>query len=137
MSIFRNESVQKISPCLPAEKRIKEKNFWCPLLLTGTNEKSALDEVAHKNVIRAKKWLIKMLAVVDFFVRSADDLIPVEIKSGNDQSKSMKELINNDNYPDIKYGIKFISGNIGITDKVKTFPHFCMFLLKRYIEETT
>ena len=77
-----------------------------------------------------------MLAVVDFFVRSADDLIPVEIKSGNDQSKSMKELINNDNYPDIKYGIKFISGNIGITDKVKTFPHFCMFLLKRYIEET-
>ena len=60
MSIFRNESVQKISPCLPAEKRIKEKYFWCPLLLTGTNEKSALDEVAHKNVIRAKKWLIKM-----------------------------------------------------------------------------
>lgn len=125
--------------CLPAEKRIKEKYFSCPLLLTGTGttKKSELDEVAHKNVIRAKKWLIKMLAVVDFFVRSADDLIPVEIKSGNDQSKSMKELINNDNYPDIKYGIKFISGNIGITDKVKTFPHFCMFLLKRYIEETT
>ncbi len=93
--------------------------------------------MAHKNVNLVEKWLIKMLAVVDFFVRSADDLIPVEIKSGNDQSKSMKELINNDNYPDIKYGIKFISGNIGITDKVKTFPHFCMFLLKRYIEETT
>jgi predicted AAA+ superfamily ATPase len=73
----------------------------------------------------------------DFFVRSADDLIPVEIKSGNDQSKSMKELINNDNYPDIKYGIIFISGNIGVTDKVKSFPHFCIFLLKRYIEETT
>ena len=49
----------------------------------------------------------------------------------------MKELINNKNYPDIKYGIKFMSANIGITDKVKTFPHFCMFLLKRYIEETT
>ena len=58
-------------------------------------------------------------------------------KSGKDQSKSMKELIDNENYSDIKYGIKFLSGNIGITDKVKTFPHFCMFLLKRYIEETT
>lgn len=46
--------------CLPAEKRIKEKYFWCPLLLTGTNEKSALDEVAHKNVNLVEKWLIKM-----------------------------------------------------------------------------
>ena len=93
--------------------------------------------MAHINVNLVEKWLIKMLAVVDFFVRSADDLIPVEIKSGKDQSKSMKELIDNENYPDIKYGIRFMSGNIGITDKVKTFPHFCMFLLKRYIEETT
>ena len=53
VSTFRNESGQNISPCLPAEKRIKEKYFWCPLLLTGTGttKKSELDEVAHKNVI--------------------------------------------------------------------------------------
>jgi len=69
----------------------------------------------------------------DFFVRSARELIPIEIKAGNAGSRSMTELINSTNYPDIHYGIKFVSGNVGIGEKIRTFPHFCLFLLKRYI----
>ena len=42
----------------------------------------------------------------DFFVRTQNDLIPVEVKSNRNQSKSLSSLIKNDNYEDISYGIK-------------------------------
>ena len=71
----------------------------------------------------------------DFFIRSASELLPVEIKTGNGQTKSMTQLIRSEHYPDIRHGLKFTSGNIGITDSVFTFPHYCLFLLKRYMAE--
>ena len=71
----------------------------------------------------------------DFFIRSASELLPVEIKAGNGQTKSMTQLIRSEHYPDIRHGLKFTSGNIGITDSVFTFPHYCLFLLKRYMAE--
>ena len=71
----------------------------------------------------------------DFFVRSRDDLIPVEIKAGNNVSRSLRELIKSEKYPDIHYGIKVISGNIGHENNIYTFPLFCLFLLKRYLKK--
>lgn len=71
----------------------------------------------------------------DFFVRSANELIPVEVKGNKNRSKSLKQLINSDKYADIKHGIKFTTGNIGISDNIVTFPYFCTFLLKRYMEK--
>lgn len=71
----------------------------------------------------------------DFFVRTADSLIPVEVKAVNGKSKSLRTLIGSEKYPDIKYGIKFTGGNIGYSDDVYTFPYFCAFLLKRYLKE--
>lgn len=71
----------------------------------------------------------------DFFVRSANELIPIEVKSNTNRSKSLRQLINSDSYPDIKHGIKFTVGNVGISDDVVTFPYFCSFLLKRYLEK--
>lgn len=70
----------------------------------------------------------------DFFVRTASDLIPVEVKSTNGRSKSLRTLISSGKYPDISYGIKFSSGNIGYSDHIHTFPYFCSFLLKRYLK---
>ena len=72
----------------------------------------------------------------DFFIRSRDDLIPVEIKAGNNVSRSLRELIKSEKYPDIHYGIKFISGNIGHENNIYTFPLFCLFLLKQYLKAT-
>ena len=69
----------------------------------------------------------------DFFVRTASDLIPVEVKAADGRSKSLRTLIDGKKYPDIHYGIKFAGGNIGYSDNIYTFPYFCAFLLKRYL----
>lgn len=71
----------------------------------------------------------------DFFVRSTNALIPIEVKATNGSTKSLKTLITSDKYPDISYGIKFINGNIGYRYHIYTFPYFCAFLLKRYFKQ--
>jgi len=70
----------------------------------------------------------------DFFVRTASELIPVEVKAQGGRAKSLRTLIGSDRYPDIHYGIKLTGGNIGYSDCVYTFPYFCSFLLKQYIK---
>ncbi len=70
----------------------------------------------------------------DFFVRTADELLPVEVKAGNAVSRSLRNLIASEHYPSIKHGIKFAHANIGKTDTITTFPYFCAFLLKRYLK---
>lgn len=69
----------------------------------------------------------------DFFVRTASELIPVEVKSTGGRSKSLRTLIDGKKYADIRYGIKFAGKNIGYSDNIYTFPYFCAFLLKRYL----
>lgn len=66
----------------------------------------------------------------DFFIRSAENLIPVEVKAKGGKSKSMRSLISSDKYGDIAYGFKLSANNIGYCEKVYTFPYFCAFLLK-------
>lgn len=70
----------------------------------------------------------------DFFVRTAEDLIPIEVKAVNGRAKSLRTLISSDKYEDIHYGIKLTGGNIGYDNKIYTFPYFCGFLLKRYLK---
>lgn len=69
----------------------------------------------------------------DFFVRTAETLIPVEVKASNGRAKSLRTLIESERYPDISRGIKLCAGNIGVSKNVFTFPYFCAFLLKRYL----
>jgi hypothetical protein len=71
----------------------------------------------------------------DFFVRTTDVLIPLEVKAANGRAKSLRTLIGSERYEDIKYGIKLTGGNIGYNDNIYTFPYFCAFLLKRYLKE--
>ena len=71
----------------------------------------------------------------DFFVRTASELIPVEVKAKSGKAKSLRTLIDSDKYKDIHYGIKMTGGNIGYADNVYTFPHFCSFLLRRYLQQ--
>lgn len=72
----------------------------------------------------------------DFFVRTKDFLLPVEVKATHGTAKSLRTLIKSDSYPDIKYGIKFTAGNIGFSNDIYTFPYFCAFLLKDYLKRT-
>ena len=71
----------------------------------------------------------------DVFLRTAACLVPVEVKAVNGRSKSLRMLIDSDKYEDIQYGIKLCAGNIGVENKIFTFPYFCTFLLKRYLSE--
>ena len=71
----------------------------------------------------------------DFFVRTSAQLIPIDAKAKNGKSKSLRTLIDSGKYPDIHCGIKFTGGNIGGVNRVYTFPHFCAFLLKRYLKQ--
>lgn len=69
----------------------------------------------------------------EFFVRFHDFLVPIEVKAGNNHSKSLQTLIKSDRYPEIKFGIKIVKGNIGSDESLYTFPHFCTFLIKDFL----
>lgn len=70
----------------------------------------------------------------DFIIRSADRLIPIEVKAKNGRVKSLKNLIESKKYPEITYGLKFYHGNIGDSGNIYSFPYFCAFLLKRFMK---
>lgn len=72
---------------------------------------------------------------MDFFVRDADSLIPVEVKAKDGATASLNNLIKWDSYPEVKYGIKFGYKNIGWNGSFYTFPYFIAFLLKRFLKE--
>ncbi len=72
---------------------------------------------------------------MDFFVRDAGSLIPVEVKANDGATPSLNNLLKEGKFPDIKYGIKLGYKNIGYNGKFYTFPYFLTFLLKRFISE--
>ncbi len=90
--------------------------------------KAGYDLYFYKN----EKGTIEM----DFFIRDKNSLIPIEVKANDNSTVSLNNLIDNDKYKDIKYGIKLCNKNIGFNGKFYTFPYFMTFLLKRYLKET-
>ena len=71
----------------------------------------------------------------DFFARTEHDLVPIEVKSTNNTSKSLRTLISSKAYPEIHFGIKLIANNLGYAEQIYSFPHFCAFLLNRFLQE--
>ena len=72
---------------------------------------------------------------MDFFVRDAKSLIPIEVKAKDNPTASLNNLLKDDKYPDIRFGIKLGYKNIGFNGKFYTFPYFLTFLLKRFLKE--
>ncbi|KAA8816477.1 ATP-binding protein [Bifidobacterium callitrichos] len=70
----------------------------------------------------------------DFFVRTRDSLVPVEVKARNGTAKSLRTLVSSDAYPDIRFGVKFSAGNIGSSNHLFTTPYFTAFLLQRLLK---
>ena len=71
----------------------------------------------------------------DFFLRTKNNLIPIEVKSANASAKSLQTLIKSEKYKDIQWGIKLVDGNVGFANNILTIPYFCAFLLKRFLSE--
>lgn len=78
---------------------------------------------------RNEKSTIEM----DFFVRDAHSLIPVEVKANNSASPSLNKLVQKPQFADIKYGIKLCNANIGFNGMFYSLPYFLTFLLKRWL----
>jgi hypothetical protein len=77
----------------------------------------------------------KPMLEMDFFVRDADSLIPVEVKAMDGATPSLNRLIDSEQFHDIKFGIKFCYKNVGFNSRFYTFPYFLAFMLKRFLAE--
>ena len=71
----------------------------------------------------------------EFFVRCGGNLVPIEVKAGNGRAKSLREMIDNPRYGDVRWGIKLADANVGWTDSVLTIPWYCAFLIGRILKE--
>lgn len=72
---------------------------------------------------------------MDFFLRDADSLIPVEVKANDSATASLNKLISDEKFPDIRYGIKLANRNIGYNGRFYTVPYFLAFMLKKFLSE--
>ena len=72
---------------------------------------------------------------IDFVIRHKEDVIPIEIKAGNNRAKSLTTLLKDKHFDNIKYGFKFSDQNIGINENIYTFPMWNLFLLRRYMRD--
>ncbi len=72
---------------------------------------------------------------MDFFARSADCLVPIEVKAENNRSKSLRTLIDRDVYRDIRWGVKLVNGNVGFENGILTLPQWCAFKLPEIIRD--
>ena len=70
---------------------------------------------------------------MDFFARSADCLVPIEVKAENNRAKSLRTMIESDSYPEIRWGVKLVNGNVGCENGVLTLPQWCAFRLPEII----
>jgi predicted AAA+ superfamily ATPase len=71
----------------------------------------------------------------DFFLRSRDNIVPIEVKATDGRAKSLRTLIESSHYPDIAFGVKLTAGNVGFANRIHTAPHFCAFLLKEWLAQ--
>ena len=78
-----------------------------------------------------KKGTLEM----DFFVRSADCLVPVEVKAENNRSKSLRTMIDREIYKDIRWGVKLVNGNVGFENGILTLPQWCAFKIPEIVRE--
>ena len=72
---------------------------------------------------------------MDFFVRSADCLVPVEVKAENNRSKSLRTMIDREIYKDIRWGVKLVNGNVGFENGILTLPQWCAFSIPEIVRE--
>ena len=64
---------------------------------------------------------------VEFMIETPDGVIPVEVKSGNGASRSLDRLLEDTSVP---YGLKFTNGNVGVSGKKITLPHYMAMFLR-------
>lgn len=64
---------------------------------------------------------------VEFLVETEDGVIPIEVKAGNFATVSFDHLVQQDS---IDYGYKLVNGNVGVSGKKTTMPHYMAIFIK-------
>lgn len=72
---------------------------------------------------------------LDFLIRCKNNIIPIEVKATNGNSKSLKEVLTNPKYDKVNFAIKLARSNIGYSNGVFTIPIFYSFILKEFIDK--
>ena len=72
---------------------------------------------------------------LDFLIRYQNNIIPIEVKATNGNSKSLKEVLTNPKYDKVNFAIKLARSNIGYSNGIFTIPIFYSFLLKEFIDK--
>lgn len=70
----------------------------------------------------------------DFFVKTKNGLVPIEVRTTDGNSKALATLISSEEYSGITWGIKLYGGNIKWENKVLYLPRCCGFLVERMIK---
>ena len=72
---------------------------------------------------------------LDFLIRCKNNIIPIEVKATNGNSKSLKEVLTNPKYDKVNFAIKLARSNIGYSNGIFTIPIFYSFMLKEFIDK--
>ena len=104
----------------------------------GTNKGAIYENIVGDMLVKQGYQLYyynsdKPSLEMDFFVRDAHSLIPVEVKANDGATPSLHNLLKGDKYGDIQYGIKLGYKNIGFNGQFYTFPYFLTFLLRKFL----
>jgi predicted AAA+ superfamily ATPase len=63
---------------------------------------------------------------IEFVIETVDGVVPVEVKATAGRSRSLDTLLESASVP---YGIKLTGGNVGVSGRKVTLPHYmAMFL---------
>ena len=82
-------------------------------LLAGMLERKGLPLYYFKNENGTRE--------VEFMLERDGGVVPVEVKASNGATLSLDETLQN---PRVPYGYKFIDGNLGVSGKKITLPHY-------------
>ena len=64
---------------------------------------------------------------IEFMIETDDGVVPVEVKARNGRSQSLDRVISRGS---VRFGFKFVDGNVGVVGKKITLPHYmAMFLV--------
>ena len=63
---------------------------------------------------------------IEFVIEKNGEVIPIEVKAGNDSTPSLNSFINK-YHPKVSY--KFVNGNVGFLEGKKTLPHYMVMFI--------
>jgi hypothetical protein len=63
---------------------------------------------------------------IEFVIEKNGEVIPIEVKAGNDSTPSLNSFINK-YHPKVSY--KFVNGNVGFLDGKKILPHYMVMFI--------